>query len=160
MRPGPGSGPAARHLSGRMRAAGRVMAGGLACLVAVLFALVLAAPAAPAAETKAARGEILAAQSGNTLVLSAFGHEWAGYFRADGTAHGRLFGRVPVDGRGSWRVTDSGQYCVKWNNHWGAGNENCYDVYLAGNLERTVHVSGQGGEGRTFVIRPGNPYGF
>lgn len=128
----------------------------------LLFSIIACAAAATVAQADltASKDQIVTAYDGNTLYQETSWYEFAGYYNADGTAHGRGWSWLGEEtSTGRWQVKDDGLFCMTWDrDNWGGGAENCYRVEIQGDKTTIIHVSGDGGEDRSFTIKKGNPY--
>jgi hypothetical protein len=129
-------------------------------LVAALGTTITLFASAGAADTKATKDQVLAIYTGNTHYIKSPTNEWAAFFKPDGSARGRAWWSGGEEfGNGKWHVTDGGSVCIGWDNkHWAKGNENCWDVYANGDTLKVVHVSGDGANDATVIVKKGNPY--
>jgi hypothetical protein len=114
----------------------------LGCIVALGLAA-CAEPAALGPPIVASSGPGLSAASiravvaGNTGTGTMSGSHitYSMYLAADGTAEAAL--PTGID-KGSWRLTDDGQWCAKWQLFRG-GAEYCQRVYLQGDVYKFVN---------------------
>ena len=126
----------------------------------ILAAMMATAGAGAKAATHPSKNEIMSAYAGNTLYEDGSWYEFAGLYKADGTIDARGWNMLGEErSGGTWRITKDGEVCMTWERkNWALGKENCYSVEIDGNKTSMTHVSGEGGESRSFIIKPGNPY--
>lgn len=88
----------------------------IACLVLLLT---LACPLASFADDTLTKEEVLALVSGSSYKSVSAESTNFGEIRADGSAFAT---NSNGSSKGTWRVTDDGQYCIQWDNSRWTGN--------------------------------------
>jgi hypothetical protein len=89
--------------------------------------------AGPGLTTPAIRDAMVG--STGTGTMSGSNIEYSMYVAPDGTAQSRL--PTGID-EGNWRLTDDGQWCVRWQRFRG-GEEYCQRVYKEGNVYKFIN---------------------
>jgi len=121
-------------------------------VLAVIFSTVVGVSAVAAAEVKTlSADEIKKAFIGNTM-----DHEKVWLFWAPGGEIRAKSKRGPTQ-KGTYRITDDGQYCRKYE-EWRGGSEECVKIKTAGDDFATVRLDGT--VRGTFKILKGNPEGL
>lgn len=100
--------------------------------------------------------------SGNTLYVTGWHNQthwkWAGYYRQDGTAHGKAWWNGgKEEGKATWKVAANGTMCQHWNNEWDHGKQACFHYLRKGNTIITKPVT-KGIVMRKATVEKGNPY--
>ena len=80
------------------------------------------------------------------------------YHNPDGTMEGMSRGQGIHYDSGTWRVTDEGQYCRKWQ-RWRAKDEDCFLVYRIDDDSYQLKAIGDVYNGRARIL-PGDPNGL
>ncbi len=93
--------------------------------------------------TKSFENHTLTTISTVTLNGKLAKNTFTGYFAKDGKMTGQLANKpdaLPQGDKGTWKVKDNGELCVKWD-HWESAKEVCMDIYETKNMLIFINVA-------------------